>query len=70
MLTFGLVLKFLHFYKPDFPSGKSAACFYALNHTQQRCVSYQKTPKLNEIEESKSEFTILRNNSSDVFCVL
>ena len=39
MLTFGQVPKFSHFYKPDFPSGKSAACFHALNHTQTR---YQK----------------------------
>ncbi len=47
MLTFGQVPKFSHFYKPDFPSGKSAACFHALNHTQSRCMPLKQNAKTN-----------------------
>ncbi len=44
MLTFCQVLKFSYFYTLDFPcfdfaqqpNGKLAACFHALNHTQNR----------------------------------
>lgn len=53
MLTFGQVLKFSHFYKPDFPLGKSAGCFHALNHTQTRCKSLKKTNEQNNKHSEK-----------------
>ncbi|AOW19374.1 hypothetical protein LPB138_01155 [Urechidicola croceus] len=41
-LRFGQVEKFSHFYTTDFPSGKSAAYFNALNHTQTRWQTFEK----------------------------